>query len=345
MSPSKVTLPAPPPELYASARDLAERAPQPARVGTLRFGTANWSDPALSRAELFYPKAVKTPEARLRHYAQHFRLLEVDATYYALLSAGVVRRWVEGTPDDFQFAVKAHPVFTGHPIARNRLPAELAAATATLNGGARLYAKDLPAEVTHEIERRYFEALVPLVEQRRLSAIVVQFPPWFDATRGHVRHIQGLRKRFPDAPFAVEFRNRSWLLPERRERVFALLRTEQIAYVAVDEPVVERAGVPLLPAVTLPRLAMLRCHGRNRVAWADPRASLPERFNYLYSPDELLELKRALERLTSEAETVCAIFSNCIRDYALLGAKGLCAITQPARSDGQTPDLPGVSSE
>ncbi len=189
---AKVTLPAAPPELYSAARNLAGRAPLPAQVGGLRLGTANWSDPALSRGQLFYPNGVKTPEARLRHYAKHFRVLEVDATYYALLSAGVVRRWVEATPDDFQFAVKAHPVFTGHPIDRNRLPAELAAATAELNGGTKIYAKDLPAEVAREIERRYFEALVPLVEQRRLCSIVVQFPPWFDATRGNARHIQGL---------------------------------------------------------------------------------------------------------------------------------------------------------
>jgi len=327
-----------PHELYAAARSLAERAALPAQVSGLRLGTANWSDPALSRGELFYPKTVKTPEARLRHYAAHFRVLEVDATYYALLSAGVVRRWVEGTPDDFQFIVKAHPVFTGHPIVRNRLPAELAAATEELGVGSRLYPKELPSEVTYEIERRYFAALVPLVEQRRLASIVVQFPPWFAATRGNARHIQGLRKRFPDAPFSIEFRHRSWLLPERRERVFALLRAEQMTYVVVDEPVVERAGVPLLPAVTLPRLAVLRCHGRNRAAWADPRASLAERFNYLYSRDELSELKSALERLSNEAETVYAIFSNCIRDYAVLGAKGLCALLrQESREDAAAP--------
>ncbi len=116
--------------------------------------------------------------------------------------------------------------------------------------------------------------------------------------------------------------------------MFALLRAEQITYVVVDEPVVERAGVPLLPAVTLPRLAVLRCHGRNRAAWANSRASLAERFNYLYSPDELSELKGALDRLSHEAESVCAIFSNCIRDYALLGAKGLAAILQSARPIG-----------
>jgi len=269
---------------------------------------------------------VKTPEARLSHYAEHFRVLEVDATFYALLSAAVVRRWVLWTPADFRFTVKAHPVFTGHPIERSRLPAELATVTAGLNGGGKIYVNDLPPEVVREIERRYFEALSPLVEQGRLAAVIVQFPPWFDATRGNARQIESLRERFPDVPFAIEFRNRTWLLPERRERVFAMLRAAQITYVVADEPVVDRAGIPLWPAVTCPRLAMLRCHGRNRAAWANPRASIAERFNYLYSPDELSTLKIALNRLSSEAEAVYAIFSNCISDYAVLGAKGLCAL-------------------
>ncbi len=321
----KTELPAAPAERYAAARVLAERASLPARSEPFWFGTANWSDPALSQDALFYPSLVKTPESRLRHYAEHFRVLEVDATYYALLSADVVGRWAQWTPDDFRFSVKAHPVFSGHPIDRKRLPKELDLALPAASD-ARLYPKDLPPTVAREIEQRYFAGLAPLIESGRLAAILVQFPPWFDATRGNARHIEGLRRRFPEAPFAIEFRHRSWLLPERRERVFALLRALELVYVAVDEPVVERAGVPLAPVVTCQRLAILRCHGQNHAAWANPRASIAERFNYLYAPAELLVLAGALERMSQEAAEVHTVFSNCIRDYALLGAKGLCGL-------------------
>jgi hypothetical protein len=103
-------LPAPAPALYAAARALAERAPLPAVTGTVRYGTAGWSDAALSRGELLYPKSAKTPEGRLRHYGEHFRLVEVDATFYALLSVEIVRRWTDWTPPTFHFDVKAHPV-------------------------------------------------------------------------------------------------------------------------------------------------------------------------------------------------------------------------------------------
>jgi uncharacterized protein YecE (DUF72 family) len=160
-----------------------------------------------------------------------------------------------------------------------------------------------------------------------LSSILIQFPPWFDATRGNVRHIESLRARYPEAPFSVEFRHRSWLLPERRERVIDMLRAQQLAYVVVDEPdVAQRGGVPLLPVVTSPKLAILRFHGQNRAAWQNPRASVAERFNYLYAPSELSVFREAARRLSHEAEEVHAVFNNCVRNYAILNAKGLAVL-------------------
>lgn len=322
----KVELPAPAPERYAEARALAERAPSPASSGNVRFGTAGWSDPSLSRAALFYPQGVKTPEARLRHYAEHFQIVEVDATYYALLNAATVARWVQWTPEGFRFDVKAHPVFTGHPLDRQRLPSDVVAALPESLRGTRLYADALPRDLLGELEARYFASLGPLLDAGRLSSILLQFPPWFEATRGNARHLESLRGRYPNAPFSVEFRHRSWLHPERRDRVRALLRAQRYSYVVVDEPDVPRGGVPALSWVTSSRLAVLRFHGQNRRAWANPRATVAERFNYLYAPAELAAWTRELRRMSSEAEEVHAVFNNCVQNYAILNAKGLAAL-------------------
>jgi len=320
--------PLPAPELYAEAQALAERAPIPARVGRVHFGTAGWSDPSLSRAGLFYPKTVKSAEGRLRHYAEHFELVELDATYYALLSPDTVQGWVDWTESSFHFDVKAHPILTGHPIERRRLPAEIAQAIPETLDGARLYAHLLPAEVANDIEQRYFASLAPLIAANRLTSILLQFPPWFDATRGNARQLERLRERYPAAPFSVEFRHRSWLLPERRARVTALLHSLELVYVVVDEPDTARGGVPPLPLVTSPRLAVLRFHGQNRSAWSNPRATVAERFNYLYANAELAAWTEKVRRLSDEAETVHAVFNNCVRNYAILNAKGLAALLQ-----------------
>ena len=45
--------------------------------GAVRFGTASWTDPTITRGAVFYPPGVATPEDRLRYYASRFSLVEV----------------------------------------------------------------------------------------------------------------------------------------------------------------------------------------------------------------------------------------------------------------------------
>ena len=121
----RVELPPPDPERLAAATKLAERAHEPAVVENIRFGTAGWTDRTLVQGGLFYPPGASSPQARLEHYAKHFAFVEVDATYYALLPPETTARWVEWTPANFCFDVKAHPVLTGHPIDMAKLPSDL----------------------------------------------------------------------------------------------------------------------------------------------------------------------------------------------------------------------------
>jgi uncharacterized protein YecE (DUF72 family) len=318
------TRPAPPlpdPERLGRATELASEAPLPARVERLRCGTAGWTDRTLLQSGAFYPPGAKTPEGRLRHYAAHFALVEVDATYYSLLPRSLAERWLTWTPEDFRFDVKAFPSFTGHPVDVRKLPADLREACLELGHGARAYADRLPAELRREIDARFMDLLAPLVEARRLGAVLLQFPPWFTATRANARRIETLRQDFPSLPFAVEFRHESWLLPERRERAFDLLRSVAMSYVVVDEP-----RLPAVFAVTEPSLAVVRFHGHNRSGWAKKGASVIERFDYLYEPDELSAWVAPVRKLGGEAREVHAVFNNCVRNYAVLGAKDLAAL-------------------
>jgi uncharacterized protein YecE (DUF72 family) len=318
--------PPPDPELYAEASALAERANLPARHRNVLLATAGWTDRTLIQSKLFYPKGVTTPEARLKYYAEHFSLVEVDATFYALLSRDTVERWVEWTPDSFHFDVKSHPVLTQHPIDVRRLPADLRQALEDAGLGARVYPDKLPLEIRTEIELRFFTSLEPLLEHGRLGAVFLQFPPWFAANQNNSRAIEGLAERFPNVPFAVEFRHPSWLLPERRARVFDLLRRHDLAYVGVDEPEARVGGLPPIVEVTSPRLAVVRFHGHNVAAWNRRGVSVVERFDYLYHPRELDAWVGRVESLAAEAGTVHAVFNNCVRNYAVLNAKDLAVL-------------------
>jgi uncharacterized protein YecE (DUF72 family) len=110
------------------ARRRAEAAGDVARLpigvgkGQARFGTASWTDPTMTVPGVFYPKGVSTAEERLRFYASQFPVVEVDATYYVLPNKRTAESWVERTPDDFVFDIKAHALMTGQPTEVARLP-------------------------------------------------------------------------------------------------------------------------------------------------------------------------------------------------------------------------------
>lgn len=320
----KLEVPPPDPERLARATELAARAPVPAVHDGVRFGTAGWTDRTLIDSGLFYPKRNLTPEARLRFYARHFELVEVDATYYSLLPRETAEHWLVWTPPTFRFDVKAFPIFTGHPIEIQRLPADLKAACQALGYERRVYPDKLPKELASEIAGRFLAFLQPFVEQERLGALLLQFPPWFTATRGNARLLELIRGELPTLPLAVEFRHASWFEESRHGRVLDLLRSLTMSYVCIDQPLMAAD----LVAVTNPALAIVRFHGRNLGGWTAKGASVHERFDYLYDPGELSAWVAPLQRLTQGAENVHAIFNNCVRNYAVLNAKDLAALLE-----------------
>jgi uncharacterized protein YecE (DUF72 family) len=323
-------------ERLRDARTLASHAPVPAQVESVLCGTAGWTDPSLIAAGTFYPPEARSPADRLAHYARHFPVVEVDATYYAIPSPLVSAGWVERAPPGFVFDIKAHPVFTGHPVDRSRLPRELAEAVRDVRPGRkRIYPKDVPAEVRASLQERFRAFLAPLVAAGRLGCVMVQLPPWTTATRGAAREIEALRASLPEVAIAIEFRHPSWLEPERQGRVLDMLRAHGFAYVVVDEPDVLGGGVPPVVAVTRPGLAVVRFHGHNAAGWRKG-ASVAERFDYLYSPAEIAAWVAPVRRMAGEAERVHAVFNNCVRDHAVLGAKDLAALLA-APAEGDTP--------
>ena len=71
---------------------------------------------------------------------------------------------------------------------------------------------------------------------------------------------------------------------------------------------------------------MLRFHGKNAQGWQKKGATVHERFNYLYSPEELGAWVQGVKQLASEAKHVHAVFNNCVRNYAVLNARALAAL-------------------
>jgi uncharacterized protein YecE (DUF72 family) len=310
---------------YGAARALANAAPAPCVVGRICCATAGWTDATLVKDTDFYPRGQRSPRGRLEYYSRLFPYVEVDATYYALLPPENALNWLSWTPASFCFDVKANPVLTGHPIDTARLPADLKEAAMNAGAPRRAYAERLPTTLSDEIERRFRAFVSPLLEQGRLSCVLLQFPPWFTATQKNARHIESVARRWEGVPLAVEFRHASWLEPSRSERTLALLARHALSFVNTDAPTTNGAGSPSLLHVTNPKLALVRFHGHNVRGWATKGATVHERFSYLYSPMQVRAWTSPLRTLAARAENVHATFNNCYRDYAVISARELGA--------------------
>src|SRR5262252_2438799 len=94
-------------------------------MGDILIGTASWADKSLLDSKLFYPKEAKTAESRLRYYADHFPLVEVDSSYYALPAPQMADLWAQRTPDSFVFDIKAFRIFTQHQTPPQVLPPDI----------------------------------------------------------------------------------------------------------------------------------------------------------------------------------------------------------------------------
>jgi uncharacterized protein YecE (DUF72 family) len=130
----------------------------------------------------------------------------------------------------------------------------------------------------------------------------------------------------------VEYRNYTWLTPDRAEETFGLLRELGLAYAIADEPQIPHDTVPPLAAVTDPALAYLRLHGRNAETWY--RGGGGTRYDYDYSASELEDLARITKDLTQHAREVHVLFNNNARGAGTRNALEL------ARLLGVAPEKP-----
>jgi uncharacterized protein YecE (DUF72 family) len=310
----------------------------------IRVGICAWTDPALIAAGTFYPRKSMTAESRLRFYAGTFDTVEVNSSYYAIPDIRNTLRWVERTPADFVFHLKAYSLLTGHHPKAESLPAEVAALLPRRPPQTRrgeIDASSFPPEALDHAFRLFRTAVGPIAEAAKLGYVLFQFAPWVRFESGRLDYLASLPERLPGWPIAVEFRHRSWL-PDHADETLRALSTAGLAHVIVDGP---EAGhtVPRVTTVTAPT-AVFRLHGRNPDGWLrqlrgeDP--TVQEKYDYLYSEGELREFLPEIEGVSAEAEEVFISFNNNNRDYPVRNALMLKRLLgQPTPSEASPRDL------
>jgi uncharacterized protein YecE (DUF72 family) len=238
-------------------------------VGTFLLGTSGWDYPEWV-GRVYPPRGVSD---RLRYYASLFPVVEVNSTFYRLPAPSVAASWARRTPSRFRFAAKFPKTIT----------------------------HELRLERTDEELRRFLEVLAPLRSAGKFVAALLQLPPSLGFEPERTRTFYASLPK--DLPVAVEFRERSWLVPES----YALLREFGLAHVVIDGP-----HLPAVLEVTAP-FAYVRWHGHGTNVWYD----------YTYSTAELSAWVPRLRELEGKAEAVYGFFNNHFRGDAAVNCRSL----------------------
>ncbi len=220
----------------------------------------------------------------------------------------MVEGWAERTPPGFTMHVKAFALMTRHPVKVEVLPEDLRDEMPVDERGR----VDRPSrELRGEVFRRFLEALEPLRREGKLGGILFQLPSYVVFKKLSLDYLEWAREQLGDDEMLVEFRHRSWLDEENRAETLSFLERLGAGYVTVDAPKSESAKnlVPTVPAVTTPT-AYVRFHGRNLATWNKRGGSAAERFDYLYSDEELGEWVGTLKELAGQSKQAFALFNN-----------------------------------
>ena len=291
-------------------------------------GTASWTDKSLIESGKFYPRDATTPESRLRYYARHFPIVEIDSSYYGIPLPATAQLWAERSPPGFVFNVKAFRLFTGHQTQPKVFPRDIQDELG-LPLTKNIYYADIPGEIRRELWSRFFDALDPLRRAGKLGAVHFQFAPWITSGGEPRKHVEHCLSTMSGVLTAVEFRNSSWWTDKIRDSTLAFEREHRVVNVIVDGPQGFGSSVPAVWEVTCPELAIVRMHGRNAQTWEKKglKAS-SDRFNYDYSKDELIELAAKINALAEHVPTVHAIMNNNYQDQGQRNAKTLISALQ-----------------
>jgi uncharacterized protein YecE (DUF72 family) len=255
------------------------------------IGPSGWSYPDWQG--VVYPTRKPRGFKPLAFIGEHFNAVEVNSSFYAIPTPRTTAGWPPLVPATFRFAFKLTRSFTHDP---DPLPD--------------------PAPLT-----AFKQALQPVRDAGRLGPILMQFPWSFRYAREAVERLRRLADGLSEFDRVVEVRHASWAQTDALE----LLR--QIGgYCNIDQPRLRNCLGPTQHVFG--PTAYVRLHGRNAANWFADNIATYERYNYLYSEDELREWVTRLNAISVPAENVYVFANNHYRGQGPVNALELRALLE-----------------
>ena len=268
-----------------------------ATTSRILIGPAGWSYP--DWFGYVYPTARSKDFHEATYLSEFFDTIEINTSFYHPLRPEHAATWLE--------RVAANPAF--------------------------LFTAKLWQKFTHELsattddEKAVRAGFDILQKAGRLGAVLLQFPFSFHSTKETISYLAALLNRFADYPLAVELRHASWQSSE----TLSVLRQHHAAFCNIDQPVIGRSLKP--SAESTSSVGYVRLHGRRYDTWFtdDPASPAHERYNYLYSAEELDPWVCRIRNIAKHSPNTFVVTNNHFQGKAVVNALQLISILKGSK--------------
>ena len=264
-----------------------ERSPALVRVGPAGWSYPDWSG-------YVYPTHRSKVFHEATYLAGFFDTIEINTSFYQPLRPDHAASWVDRVAANpaFLFTAKLWQRFTHDPSA------------------------------SAEDERAVRAGFDVLRDAEKLGAVLLQFPFSFHRTPETVSYLTSVLKRFADYPLVVELRHSSWQTKE----TLALLSEHRAGFCNIDQPVIGHSLKP--SAESTSQIGYVRLHGRRYDTWFsdDPTKPSHERYNYLYSLEELDPWVARIHTIQKHTRNIFVVTNNHFQGKAVVNALQLIGI-------------------
>lgn len=251
----------------------------------IHIGPAGWA--YKDWEGVVYPRKPGARFDPLEYLARFFNTIEINSSFYRPFTPATAKSWIERVAGarDFRFTAKILRVFTHER-----------------------------GKATAEDEKQVREGMDALDSAGKLGALLLQFPWSFKNTDEERVYLARLLERFRDYPLVLEIRHSSWNNPQ----IYEWLEELGVGICNVDQPLFKKSIKPA--DLTTSQVGYVRLHGRNYQDWFREKAPRDDRYNYLYSVEELEPWITRIKEIAAKTKESYVITNNHFRGQAVVNA-------------------------
>ena len=268
----------------------------------IRIGPAGWS--YKDWEQTVYPEKPGKAFDPLEYLSRFFDTIEVNSSFYRPPTVSTTKSWASRVAGNkqFTFTAKLTRVFTHER-----------------------------GKATKEDEKLFREGMDVLAKAGQLGSVLLQFP-WSFKNEGDERiYLANVLDRFREYPLVVEVRHTSW----NKAEIYEWFEDRGVGICNIDQPVFAKSIRPA--ALTTSRVGYVRLHGRNYQNWFRDKAPRDERYNYLYSLDELDPWLVRIRQVAKQTRETYVITNNHFRGQAVVNAVEIKAALEEERVPAPAP--------